>query len=104
MSTNRASEPPRYSARATAASFPEETISPLRRSLTLTCSPTSMNMLERLLSRARRHAFSLTGTLVSMPMAPFSTASNIRSKVMIFARLAGCIRSCSLKAYRIWPE
>ena len=64
-SENASLEPARYSASATAASLPDETIRPNNRSLTDTCWPTPRNIRDTVLFIESRHAFSLIVTIVS---------------------------------------
>ena len=98
-STKACSEPATYSAMATAASLALATLIHLIMVSTVCVSPGSRNTCEPPMDAA----YSLTETASSRWICPFSSASKISSRVMIFVILAG-ISSLSFSfSYKIRP-
>ena len=83
--TKSFSVPPRYSAKATAASFPDAIATPFKSSSTVLISPVSRSIVLPPIFLA----FSLHVTLSSKAIFPLSTASIVRSIVIILVTDAG---------------
>ena len=100
MFTKSSSVPPRYSAKATAASLPDAIATPFNNSSTVLTSPVSSNIVLPPIFLA----FSLHVTLSSNLILPLSTASIVNSIVIIFVTEAGANFSSMLFSYRTFPE